>query len=342
MLKKRIALVCSITFVLALVSGVALADKPKPPEGYPKRPIEFVVAYGPGGGSDVFTRTIMTPVRRLMRGLPPIVVVNKPGAGGATAMEYIQKQPADGYTIFSGSTVVTSSGNLSGTSKYTYTDWRQIIRCQLDTTTLLIKGEGGKYKNLDEVIADAKARPGEVTVGVVGRKEFWYTVLGQWADAMGLKFKIINWQRGGKATAALLGGHLDLYMDEPATSMSLVKAGKLKYALTFTEKPIKEMPGVPCTGDIGADAYLSVFRGLCAKKGTPEPIIKYLHDLFKVAYDSGYYQNYQKWALLHLRPGYLNSDDSDKFHKDQYEILYCEYKKRGYLDGNERIKLDCK
>ena len=118
MLKKRIALALSVTFVLVLISGVALAGKPKPPEGFPKRPIEFVVAYGPGGGSDVFTRTIMTPVRKLMRGLPPIVVVNKPGAGGATAMEYVQKQPADGYTIFSGSTVVNATGNLAGTSKY--------------------------------------------------------------------------------------------------------------------------------------------------------------------------------------------------------------------------------
>jgi len=339
-LKKRIALTVLTTFVVGLIAGVALAiEKPK---DYPKRPIEFVVAYGPGGGSDVFTRTICTPVRKFMRGLPPIVVVNKPGAGGATAMAYVQDQPADGYTIFSGSTVITSTGNLAGTSKYTYTDWRQIMRAQLDTETIIVKGTGGKYNTIQELVADAKARPGQVTMGVIGRKEFWYTVIGQWADAQNLKFKLINWQRAGKATAALLGGHLDGIIDEPATTMSLIKAKKLKVILTFTEKSVKQFPGVPCTKDIGADAYLSVFRGLAAKKGTPEPIVKYLHDLFKKAYDSGYYQSYQEWALLHLREGYLNSDDSQKFHKDQYDIMYCEYKKRGFLDGNERIKLDCK
>lgn len=340
MLKKRIALVLSVTFVLVLISGIALAiEKPK---DYPKRSIEFVVAYGPGGGSDVFTRTIAIPARKSLRGLPPIVIVNKPGAGGATAMQYVQSQPADGYTIFSGSTVVTSTGNLGGLSKYTYTDWRQIMRAQHDTETITVKGTGGKYKNIEELVADARARPGQVTIGVVGRKEFWYTVLGQWTDPLGLKFKIINWQRAGKATAALLGGHLDAIIDEPATMMSLIKAKKLKVVLTFTEKPLDFFSGVPSTKDVGEEAYLSVFRGLAAKKGTPEPIVKYIHDVFKKAYDSDYYQTYQEWALLHLRKGYLNSDDSQKFHKDQYDILYCEYKKRGFLDGNERIKPDCK
>ena len=72
-----------------------------------------------------------------------------------------------------------------------------------------------------------------------------------------------------------------------------------------------------------------------SSRSTPEPIVKYLHDVFKYAYDSDYYQRYQEFSLLHLRPGYLNSDDADAFVKDQYEMMYCEYKKRGFLNGKE-------
>ncbi len=338
-LKNRIAVTVIAIFVIGMISGTTLAaEKPK---DYPERPIEFVVGYGPGGGSDVFTRTVCIPARKKIRNVP-LVVVNKPGAGGGTAVNYVQGQPADGYTIFAGSTVITCTGNLGGTVKYTYTDWRQVMRAQYDTTTIAVKGEGGKYNNIQDLIADAKARPGEVTVGAVGRVNFWNVVIGQFADPLGLKFKVVPFNSAGKVYAAVMGGHIDATLEEPATMIELQKAKKMKIILTFTEERLKMFPDIPCTKELGAEAYISVYRGLAVKKGTPEPIVQYLHDVFKWAYDSDYYQSYQKFEYMDLRPGYLGPDDMDKFVIDQYKLQYCEYKKRGYLSGDEIIKPDCK
>lgn len=338
LMKRHFCLVLLGVVAFAFISpNLTLAQEK--PANYPERPIEMVVGYGPGGGSDVFARTICIPMRKYIRDVP-IVIVNKPGAGGAVAFEYIYSQPADGYTILAGSVMALVSDNLVGTTKYNYTDFRPIIRCQYDVTMLAVKGDGGKYKDIHAIMADAKERPGQVALGVVGNTQFWTVTIGQFAEPAGVQFKIVSFDRAGKLYASVLGGHIDGMLDEPASMVELFKAKKLKPLLTFTENRLEGFEDVPTTKEFGRDAFLSVYRGAAVKKGTPEPIVQYLHSVFKKAYESDFYQNYQKFSYMDLRPGYLGPDDFYKFMEGQYKILYKEFKKRDYLSDNVRLRYD--
>jgi tripartite-type tricarboxylate transporter receptor subunit TctC len=295
------------------------------PEDYPKRPIEAVVVAGPGGGSDIFTRTICIPVRRALKN--PLIVINKPGGGGAVAGEYVQNKSADGYTLLSGTLLALVESPLLGLVTYTYSDWQPVMRAQLDTM-MLVASEDSKFKDIQTVIADAKASPGQQTWGVVGTPTGFNAICArQFTDAVGIEVKLVPFDRTGKQHAALLGNHIDLMMEEPGPIGELIEAKKVKPLLVFAKNRIKDFPNVPTTKELGADAFMGLYRGIAVKKGTPKPIVHYLDGVFRKAMESNFYKQYEKASYLHLRPGYLGPDGFDTFLKEQIDIYTREFKR---------------
>lgn len=318
----------SISLVLLFGATSFAQEKPK---DYPKKPIEVYVVGGPGGGSDIFTRTICLRARRYLKN--PLVVINKPGGGGAVAAEYVQSKPADGYTLLSGALLALVESPLLGMVKYTYEDWQPVIRAQLDTM-MLVGLPGGKYKDIQEVLADAKARPGKQTWGVVGTATgFNAIVASQFTDAVGIDVKLVPFDRAGKQHAALLGKHIDLILEEPGPISELIQSKKMKALMVFAEKRIDEFANVPTTKEVGAEAYMGLFRGIAMKKGTPKPIVDYLHANFKKAMDFKMYQDFEKSNWLHLRPGYQGPDDFDAYLREQVKLYTKEFKKMGVYKG---------
>ena len=234
------AALLAVSFVC--VSFGSAADKPK---DYPARSVEMAVGYGAGGGSDLFARAVANEAKKLMKA--PLVVVNKPGAGGVVGMEYVQGQPADGYTLWGGSSTVIVTAGLQGTSKHQYTDFEPIIRAQLDTMMLMVKA-GGKYKTIQEVIADAKARPGQQTWGVVGLATGYTAYIADsLVQAVGITPKIVPFDQAGRQHAALLGGHIDVMMEEPGATVSLVEGKKVVPVVIFAENRGRPFPNGPTT-----------------------------------------------------------------------------------------------
>ncbi len=122
---------------------------------------------------------------------------------------------------------------------------------------------------------------------------------------------------------------MDVILEEPGPIAELLEAKKMLPVLVFAEERIEDFPDVPTTKEMGAPAYLGVWRGVVVKKGTPKPIVDYLHAVYKKAYDSGFYQKYQRSTYLHLRRGYLSPEDFAKFMKNEAEFYTREYKKLG-------------
>ena len=139
--------------------------------------------------------------------------------------------------------------------------------------------------------------------------------------------------RAGKQHAALLGGHIDLIMEEPGPISELIQSNKMKPLVVFAEKRISAFADVPTTREVGAEAFMGLFRGIAVKKGTPRPIVDYLHANFKKAMDFKMYQDFEKSNWLHLRPGYQGPDDFDAYLREQVKIYTREFKRMGVYKG---------
>lgn len=324
--RKTLLLALLCVFALSLLSANQGYTQEKPKD-YPVRPIEVIVGAGPGGGSDIYARTICMMARNELKN--PLVVINKPGGGGAIAGEYIVSKPADGYSLFAGTLLALVESPLLGLVGYQYADWQPVLRSQHDTI-MLIGLHDGKFKDIQAVIADAKARPDQQTWGVVGTATGFNAICArEFTDALGIKVKLVPFDRTGKQHASLLGGHVDLILEEPGPISELLEAKKVRALLVFAENRIQDFSDVPTTKEMGAEAYMGLSRGIAIKAGTPRPIVDYLHHVFKKAMDTGFYKKYERSEWLHLRPGYLGPEDLDKFLRKEIEVYAREFKKFG-------------
>lgn len=322
--KKMILLAVSIVLVFSI--GLALAQEK--PAGYPKRTIEVVVPFGAGGGSDIFARTICMPARRIMGA--NLVIVNKPGAQSLVGTNYVYAQPADGHTLFMGGFNFFVTNYLTGKTSLHYTDFQPILRAQYDITMLQARYDG-KYKTFDDLVADAKSRPGQVTVGNVGDALSASSVATKrLCEAVGITVKFVPFDRAGKLHASLLGGHVDLMTEEPGPSMELIEGKRVRPLIVFARERIKAFPDVPTTKEMGAeDVVQAPGRGIAVKAGTPQPIVDYLHYVFKKSMESDIYKKYEAGQFLHLRPGYLGPEDCVKFLEEETVFYTREFKKLG-------------
>jgi len=327
-MKSNRWLLLGLILLTAAVFGFApLLQAIEKPKNYPERAVEVVVGYGAGGGSDLLARAITVEARKIMK--VPLPIINKPGAGGVVALEYIQGQPADGYTIWAGSTTVLLTGGLVGMTKYQYTDFAPIIRAQHDVM-LLVVPFGSRFKNIQDVIADAKARPGQQSWGVVGTAQGYQAYIADsFASAVGITPKIVPFDSAGRQQASVLGGHIDVMLDEPATVISLAEGKKVRPLLSFSKERIRPFPDLPTIGEMGAKEFPGIYRGIAAKKGVPPEIIRYLAQVFTAAYKSPAYQKYETESFLDLRKGFLGPEEFAAFFKEDAEAVTKFLKRAG-------------
>jgi putative tricarboxylic transport membrane protein len=299
------------------------------PKGYPERNVEIIVGWGAGGGTDTYMRAISIQARRLMKN--PLVIINMPGASGAKAAEYVQQQPADGYTLWACGSNFPINIALKKT-KASADDFQPIIRNQWDVGMIQTSPDKGRFNSIQELIEYAKEHPDSVSIGGTGAASYDEIVLSLFAEEAGITIKYIPYESAGKMHAAVLGGHLDAMFEEPGPTIDLIESGKLKPLLVFMEEKLKEFPDVPSSTELGFDVTLGIWRGLLCKKGTPPEIVKYLHDIFKASAENSIYQAIEKQRYLHLRPGYMGSEDFDKLIKKEVSIYSKVLKNLGHID----------
>jgi putative tricarboxylic transport membrane protein len=297
-LKKCLAILV-IFLTIFSASAVLGADK------FPSRNIEYVVGWGAGGGSDTFGRIICIPVRRHLKST--ISVVNMPGAASAIAMEYVQKQPADGYTIL-GLTSELVSNQLQGRTRYNHRDFTPIIRAHVDIG-MIQGGQKSPFKNWKELVAFAKKGERKIRLGGTGAASFDEIASMVILDSAGIADRVtyIPFDSAGEMHAQLLGGHLDAMYEEPGVTLNLIEAGKMIPLIVFIKERLKKFPNVPSAGELGLEIPPMMWRGMVVKKGTPQPIVDALEAAFIKAMKSSMYQAFEKERMLDMFPGFMGS-----------------------------------
>ena len=249
-----------ITLVAALLPFTTLA-------AYPERPVRLIVPWAAGGDTDNIFRPF-SPLLQKHLG-QTVVIANIGGASGTRGAKEAKDAAADGYTLYAVHDYIHST-YWAGVADVQYSDFEPI--CLITSTaSVLTASPKTPWKSLKDLLADAKARPGQITVGatLASTSHFFPALIEK---ASGVKFKYVSYEGLAPRMNAILGGHVDL-TDSNLTQKGKVEAGQLKFIGIATEKRHPEMPSVPTLKELGVDVVYDVSRGIMAPKGTPADVI---------------------------------------------------------------------
>lgn len=255
----------------ALVALPALAQ-----EAFPSRPLRFIVPFAAGGPSDIVAR-IMAPHMQQALG-QPVVVDNRPGAGGVTGVDAIAKAMPDGYTFGIGSAgALAISPNLGrGTPYDPLRDFAPITLGVLVPEPVVVPAISS-YRTLQDLIADARARPGALNFGSTGNGSMPHLAAEQLRAAAGLELVQIAYNSGGQLATAILRNEVQLGFADLPVLLAQIQAGTLRALAVGTPERLTWIPDVPTFRELGLPGVdANNWHGLVAPARTPPAALEAL------------------------------------------------------------------
>ena len=245
--------------------------------GYPNKPINFIVPYGAGGGADSRSRQIAQKMSVILK--QPIIVDNKPGAGGNIGTEYIARATPDGYTIGMGNFApMAVNKTLFGNLRYDpEVDLTPIVLIEKGPLVLVVN-PNSPYKTVKDIVDAAKAKPGVLTFssgGIGGSHQLSAEIFEQNA---GIEMIHVPYKSGSAGLTDLMAGNVTMMFDQMYSAMPSIKADKLRPIAITSKKRSPLLPNVPSFAEVGyPKVEVLNWQGLIAPKGTPKAIIDKLN-----------------------------------------------------------------
>ncbi|MDM0021073.1 tripartite tricarboxylate transporter substrate binding protein [Variovorax saccharolyticus] len=279
-LRRRAAIGVLLAFGAAAASGPALAAEP-----FPSKPITLVMPFPPGGSFDPIFRTLAEAASRELG--QPIVLMHKPGAGGINGPGTVaQMSEADGYTLAVMHNSVIRAPLIQKVSWDPLRDFTYLAGLFGMATGVAVATDA-PWKTLDELLAEAKKRPGALSWGTVGATSINRIYGERLARLNGTTFNMVPFKGGSEAFTALIGHHLDVYGDPGFGAQ--VQGGKVRLLATFTAERLRRYPEVPTVKELGHDLVIESPVGLVAPKNLDPKVGARLAAAFrKAAADPAY------------------------------------------------------
>ena len=263
---------------LALIATVAalFAAPQAHAQDFPSRPIKIIVCLPAGGGVDTVARLVADKLSQKLG--QPVVVENKGGQSGNIGAEAVWLAEPDGYTLLASQPApITISPLLFKKLAFDPTTFVPVAIMSAIPNTLLVR-PNFPANNLAEFIAYAKANPGKLNYGSQGNGTTSHLTGVMFDKAAGTKMNHVPYRGTAPALNDLLGGHIDLFFNELATSVELHKSGKAKILAIATEKRIAELPDIPTMNESGLPGFISdTWNAISAPPKTPPAVIAKLN-----------------------------------------------------------------
>ena len=267
---KPAALTAALTAGIALIAGGQAVA-----QNFPQKPVRTVIGYTPGGTTDVVARIIGQKLTELWG--QSVIVDSRPGAAGNIGAENIAKSPADGYSMLLGQ-------NALAVSPAMYTKMAYDVQRDLATVTsasitphVILLHPSLPARNVKELIALAKKRPNELLMASTGHGNSDHMVAELFNTMAGLKMVHIPYKGGALALKDLVGGQVVVYFAGLASSVQMIKAGRVNAIAVTSKTRAKAVPEVPTVAESGLPAYEAVlWQGYFVPAGTPRDIINKL------------------------------------------------------------------
>jgi tripartite-type tricarboxylate transporter receptor subunit TctC len=257
--------------LIAFAAPAALA------QAYPTKPIRFIVGFLPGGGSDIFARLIAQSLTERMG--QQVVVENRPGAGGTIATEAVVRSAPDGYTLLQGSPSEISI-NPELYAKLAFDPRKELVPVSMYASTplVLVVHPSLPVKSVKEMIALAKARPGEMNYGSAGSGSMTHLAAALFVSGAGTNIVHVPYKGLGGAVPDLVAGQVQMITAPVPVVISLIQAGRLKPLGVTSAARSKMLPDVPTISEGGVKGYeVTQWYGPFAHAATPREIVSRLH-----------------------------------------------------------------
>ncbi len=252
---------------LALLAALASAGAISASAAYPERPVKLIVPWAAGGDTDVVYRAFQPVLQKHLGNT--VVIANVGGASGTKGAKEAKDSAADGYTILAIHDSIHSTF-YTGVADVAWSDFQPICLVA-STPSILTAAPKTPWKDAKAMLADAKARPGQVTVGAsLGSTSHFFPALIE--KGGGVKFKYVAYDGTAPRMNALLGSHIDM-AESNLTQKGKADAGQMRFLAIATEKRNPAVPDVPTLKELGIDVTYAVNRGLVAPKATPADVM---------------------------------------------------------------------
>ena len=311
----RVALVAAFTAVSAVTAVQALA------QGYPSKPITFIIPFAAGGDSDLSGRNVGQHASKYLNN-QPIVPVNRTGASGVIGAMAVRNAPADGYTLLV-ARIATHAivPALESKVPYKWDDWTMLSLIELNPYVCFVKGDS-PYRTAAELIDAIRANPGKLNFSTAGvgtsqnmAAQYLMTLAGLTKDhAVGIHYK-----GGGEVTTAVLGGQVQFACNNAPTVIPQVKAGALR-ALFVTPERLPELPDVPSAREAGYPDMEKIvgWTALMGPPGMPKEAVDKWVDVFaRLAKDPDWQSgNARLGGIAAIR----SPAETERFVREQFEL----------------------
>lgn len=306
---SRAALLVLITCAGMLASACA-----RPQAAYPTKPVTLVVWTSAGSSSDQYGRALASAMEKHLG--QSVVVVNKPGGAGLTALKSLKADPADGYTLLANTASLTTVLNGKDAGDVSVDDFEYIARVQIDPNVLAVKGDS-PYTSFDELLSAMKSEPGKLKIAGFETGGYHHVAFTKIMNAGGFQATWVPYSGSGDAATAAMGGHVDAVFANPQVIRGGVESNRLRPLVVTGKDRLPNYPGVPTLKDQGIGVEEYQWRGVMARKGIPAPALEKLQSVIQTAVDEPDWKTYMdKSELLN---GYQPSEQYRAFVKQDLE-----------------------
>jgi tripartite-type tricarboxylate transporter receptor subunit TctC len=284
-------------FFILIAAAVVFATNAVAADWQPKKPVEFVIMAGPGGGADKMARLMQTVIEKHKFSPKPFIPVNKPGGSGAEALVHLKGKTGDDHTIMvtlnSFYTTPLRQPKL-GIDSLTFTP---IARMAEDTFLLWVHKDSG-IKTLDEFVAAAKAKGKDWIMAGTGKAQEDELLTNFLNSTYGLQMKYVPFKGGGRVAKELAGKHANSTVNNPSEQLGFYQAGDTVPLAAFTKDRLPMFPDVPTFTELGHPHVYYMQRSVVGTPGMSDEAAAFYRGVFEKVYKSEEWQEYKKKKSL--------------------------------------------
>jgi tripartite-type tricarboxylate transporter receptor subunit TctC len=270
------ALVRYLAALAVLTSLATIAASPAKTDEYPSRPVKVIVPFGAGGPTDVYARAIAEELRKSLH--QPFVMENRPGAGTTIGTDTVAKSAPDGYTLLMVSGTQTVNETLYAHRPYQLMRDLVPIAPLIDTDLVLVVHPSVPAKNLSELLALARAKPGTINYGSSGPGSNYHMAGELLKNLTGVDIVHVPYKGSTGARNDILSGQVQMLFDSVPTMAPMIKAGLVRAIGTSGKTRSSTLPDVPTIAEAGVPGFnATLWVGFMAPAATPKPIVDKLH-----------------------------------------------------------------